>query len=121
MQADAVEKSTLEAKFSLEGQELPVRIQRVRTQQPFAMTYAPDQILPGKDDEATGEPEDWQPDPQVNPSLAFADGYWVLVRPQRAGEYVLETFGEVPEFDFSVRVRYILRVVGPEDQVAPAQ
>lgn len=100
---DAIVKSTLEAKFGLAGQEMPLNIQRVRTAQPFSITYARDQILP----------DGWEP----NPTLALADGYWVLVRPLRAGEYVLETFGEAPAFEFSVRIRYLLKVIAPEDQV----
>lgn len=124
--ADLIETETLKATFDPQrGKFSPLIIQRISTPEPFAITYAPDQILPGKDDEATGEPEDWQPDPHVNPSLAFADGYWVLVRPLSAGNYVLNTFGEVlpiPDIlpdGFSLRVRYRLKVVDPKDQVGP--
>jgi len=106
-QALADEIQTVEASFGPVGtipRNLVVR--RVSTPSPFSVTYAPDHIL------QFGTP--WLP--TVNPSLAFADGYWVQIRPLRPGVYQLYTFGDVPNFDFSLRIRHIFTVVGPANQ-----
>lgn len=105
-QADAIKKETLKASFGPKNGRLgAVNIKRVASY-PFAMSYAPDHIF------QFGTP--WKP--TVNPSLAFADGYWVLIPPPRPGVYELNTFGEAPAFNFSLRIKYILTIVGPGDQ-----
>jgi hypothetical protein len=100
--------TSTEASFGRAGEpQRPLNVRRVRTPLPFSVTYAPDHILQSEDDP-------WEPDP--NPSLAFADGYFVLVKPLRAGTYELNTFGDAPSVPFSLRIKYILEIVGPEDQ-----
>jgi hypothetical protein len=81
-------------------------VRRVSTLLPFSVTYPAD-----PEDHIFGT---WKPNP--NPSLAYADGYWVLVKPLTPGKYVLQTFGDVPSVEFSLRIKYILTVVGPKDQ-----
>ncbi len=106
-QADAINPETVEASFGpTNGPLSRLNVKRVSTLLPFAMTYAPDHIL------QFGKP--WVP--TVNPSLAFSDGYWVLIRPPRPGEYELNTFGEAPTVPFSLRIKYILKIVGPQEQ-----
>lgn len=103
--ADAV--ATTEAQFGRAGDTpTELRVQRVSTFRPFSLPFAPDHIL------QFGTP--WVP--SINPSRSFADGYWVLVRPTRAGDYELTTFGDAPAFDFSLRIRYLLKVVRRKDQ-----
>jgi hypothetical protein len=105
VQADAI--TTAEASFGeVEGSQRSLNVRRVHTPQPFSLTYPPDHIL-----QFGGEI--WQP--TVNPSLAFADGYWVLVKPLQPGTYELNTFGDVPAIPFSLRIKYILTIVGPQD------
>jgi hypothetical protein len=41
---------------------------------------------------------------------AFADGYWILLRPLSPGRHTIRFHGEVPDFDFVVDVTYHLRV-----------
>jgi len=104
-QADGIQN--VEASFGrTEGPLRSLNVRRVATPLSFSMTYPTDHLLQFE--------ENWQP--TVNPSLAFADGYWVVVKPSQPGQYELNTFGEVPAFDFSLRIKYILTIVGPEDQ-----
>jgi hypothetical protein len=101
-QANAI--TTARASFGRKGGgSSALNVKRVATLLPFAMTYAPDHIL------QFGTP--WVP--KVNPSLAFSDGYWALIPPPPPGDYELNTFGNAPSFNFSLRIKYILTIVGP--------
>jgi hypothetical protein len=102
--ADAINQRTVKASFGPKnGRPSALNVKRVANSMPFAMSYAPDHIL-------------WPSEPSPNPSLAFADGYWVLIPPPRPGIYELNTFGEAPAFQFSLRIKYILTIVEPKDQ-----
>lgn len=104
-QADAI--TTAEAFLTGPwGNSRPLNVQRVRSPQGFPVTYAPDHIL------QFGTP--WEP--TVNPSLTFDDGYWVAFKPLQSGTYELNTFGDAPAFNFSLRIKYILEIVGTEAQ-----
>lgn len=113
--ADAVDKDTAAAYFGPVDSrgnwtQIPVEVKRVHTDLPFSITYSPDNIL------SSDCPGGFLCEPDPNPSLAQADGYWAHVRPLKAGKYKLQTFGEAPEFDFALRVTYTLTVVEPKDQ-----
>jgi hypothetical protein len=85
----------------------PLKVHRVQSSpQGFPVTYAPDHIL------QFGTP--WEP--TVNPSLTFDDGYWVAFKPLHPGTFELNTFGDVPAYEFSLRIKYILEIIGPQDQ-----
>jgi len=84
-------------------------VRRITGNAPFSVTYPPDNVL-GLTDPSGGI------FPKPNPSLAFDDGYWAAFRPARPGTYVLTTYGNVPDFNFSLRTKYILKVVPPRDQ-----
>jgi hypothetical protein len=102
---DAIQ--TVSASFGRVGQpQKGLNVRRVSTPRHFSMTYPPDHIFE--------QDEPWKP--AVNPSLAFADGYWVLVKPLKPGQYKLNTYGNVPSIPFSLRIKYLLTIVGPENQ-----
>ncbi len=42
---------------------------------------------------------------------AFADGFWILLKPLSAGNHEIHFHGEIPEFDFVVDVTYHLTVL----------
>lgn len=93
-----------EAFFGPEGSNLKkVKVQRVATKEPFQVTFSPDNILNNEENEFSN------PDP--NPSLAFADGYWAKVTPKKTGTYVLKTYGVVPDFEFALDITYTIEVV----------
>jgi hypothetical protein len=109
--ADAVDKNTATASFGPDGGPLnPVEVKREYTILPFSVTYSPDNIL------SSECPEGFLCEPDPNPSLAHADGYWAHVRPLKRGTYKLQTFGEAPAFAFALHITYTLTVVGPKDQ-----
>lgn len=117
--ADHIDKSTAKAFFGPVNSagnwtKRPAEIKRVYTSLPFSVSYSSDNILSGDCGENGEEPFLCDPDP--NPSLAHADGYWAHVLPLSPGKYRLETFGEAPDFDFALKITYTLTVVGPKDQ-----
>jgi hypothetical protein len=106
----ADEITEAEAYFGHEGKELKaVRVERIATKRPFQVTFSPDNIL-----NPLGDIDFANPDP--NPSLTQADGYWAKVKPKKPGKYVLKTFGVLPAFDFALDITYELEVVveGPD-------
>lgn len=117
--ADAVDKESAAAYFGPVDSggawsQDPVTVRRTHTVLPFSITYSPDNILSSN---CGGIPDDdFLCAPNPNPSLAQVDGYWAQVRPPKAGTYKLQTFGEAPAFNFALRVTYILKVVGPQEQ-----
>jgi len=84
-------------------------VRRITGGAPFSVTYPPDNVL-GLTDPGGGL------FPKPNPALAFDDGYWAAFRPTKSGTYVLTSYGSVPDFGFSLRIKYILKVVPPQDQ-----
>ncbi len=113
--ADAVDKDTAEAYFgpvdsSGNWTQNPIKVKRVHTVLPFSITYSPENIM------SSDCPGGFLCEPNPNPSLTQADGYWVQVQPQKPGTYKLQTFGKAPAYDFALRVTYTLTVVGPKDQ-----
>jgi hypothetical protein len=117
--ADYIDKDTAKAYFGpvnpagkWKKQDLAVK--RVQTVVPFSISYPPDNILSSDCGEDGEDPFLCDPDP--NPSLAHADGYWAHVLPLSPGKYKLETFGEAPDFEFALKITYTLTVVGPKDQ-----
>ena len=86
-----------------------LRVRRITGNAPFSVTYPPDNVL-GLTDPSGGI------FPKPNPSLAFDDGYWAAFRPTRSGTYILTTYGNVPDFNFSLRTKYILKIVAPRNQ-----
>lgn len=85
---DAIDKDTAMASFGPDGGRMrPVPVKRVHTTVPFSVTYYPDDIL------SSDGPGGFLCEPDPNPSLAQADGYWAQVRPQRPGTYILQTYG----------------------------
>ena len=84
-------------------------VRRITGNAPFSVTYPPDNVL-GLTDPNGGI------FPKPNPALAFDDGYWAAFRPTKSGTYVLTTYGNVPDFNFSLRTKYILKVVPPQNQ-----
>lgn len=112
---DAIDKRTASAYFGPvdsrgKWTKYPVKVQRVHTVIPFPLTYSPDNVL------SSECPDGFLCNPDPNPSLAQADGYWAQVRPLKPGKYKLQTFGKAPEFDFALWITYTLTVVGPKDQ-----
>lgn len=92
-----------EAFFGLEGTKLKeVAVKRVATKKPFQVTFSPDNIISS---------EDFLLNPDPNPSLAQADGYWAKVIPKKSGTYVLKTFGVLPDFEFALDITYTIEVV----------
>ncbi len=99
----ADEVTETEASFGLLGSEpKDLKVQRIATKVPFQVTFSPDNILSNEDFPFLN------PDP--NPSLAQADGYWVKVKPKKPGTYVLHTYGAAPAFDFALDITYTLEV-----------
>lgn len=93
-----------EAFFGRENSKLKeVEVKRVATKKPFLVTFSPDNIL-----NPLGDFDFSNPDP--NPSLAQADGYWVKVKPKKSGNYVLKTLGVLPEYEFALDITYKLEV-----------
>ncbi len=92
-----------EASFGLEGKKLKdVKVKRVATEEPFQVTFSPDNIISS---------EDFLLNPDPNPSLAQADGYWAKVKPKKAGTYVLKTLGVLPDYEFALDITYTIEVV----------
>jgi hypothetical protein len=114
---DAVTRDTASAQFGpvTGGVWAPksVNVKRVHTSLPFSVTFGPDNIF---STDCSGGPNPFLCEPDPNPSLAHADGYWATVQPKAPGTYKLETFGEAPDFAFALKVIYTLTVVGPSDQ-----
>jgi hypothetical protein len=79
-----------------------LRVKRLANGKPFAVTFSPDNVLPLEVDFSN---------PSPNPSLTFADGYWVKVKPKDPGRYVLETYGVAEAFDFALKITYKIEVV----------
>jgi hypothetical protein len=101
----ADEITEAEAYFGLAGKKLrTVKVERVATEKPFQVTFSPDNIL-----NPLGDIDFSNPDP--NPSLAQADGYWAKVKPRKPGNYVLKTFGALPAFEFALDITYEIEVV----------
>lgn len=120
--ADAVDNETATAYFGpvdSKGNwtQNSLEVQRVYTDLPFFIVYSPDNIL--SSDCEPDDPEPFLCDPVPNPSLAMADGYWAHVRPSKPGTYKLQTYGEVPYYNWALSVTYTLTVVAtdnPKDQ-----
>lgn len=95
----------VEASFGLEGTQLKdVKVRRVATEEPFQVTFSPDNII-----NPLGDIDFSNPDP--NPSLAQADGYWAKVKPKKPGTYVLKTLGVLPDYEFALDITYTIEVV----------
>ena len=56
-------------------------------------------------------------DDEFRPSVAVADGFYVLTRPLREGTHTIEVSGSVPDFNFTLNVVYEVFVVPVEDYV----
>ena len=98
-----------EAYFGPAGGELEeVDVERVASKRPFKVTFSPDNILNPLFGEL-GDIDFSNPDP--NPSLAHADGYWAKVKPKKTGNYVLKTYGVLPDYDFALDITYEIKVV----------
>lgn len=54
---------------------------------------------------------------EFRPSVAVADGFYVLTKPLREGTHTIEVSGSVPEFNFTLDVVYEVIVVPVEDYV----
>lgn len=92
-----------EASFGLEGKQLKdVKVSRIATENPFLVTFSPDNIVSS---------DDFLLNPDPNPSLAQADGYWAKVKPKKPGTYVLKTLGVLPDYEFALDITYTLEVV----------
>lgn len=101
--ADLITEST--AQFGLEGKSpKEIKVKRLANKKPFKLTFSPDNII-----NPLGAIDFSNPDP--NPSLAFADGYWAKVKPKKPGNYVLTTYGVLAAFDFALQITYELEVV----------
>lgn len=89
-----------------------VKVRRIRTEDAFLVHFAPSNVI-GLED------------PYPNPSLAQADGQWVILRNLRPGRYRLEFTGvfddpETPEIDFEINGAYNL-VVSEENGELPSE
>lgn len=112
---DAVDKNTASALFGPvdprgNWMKSPVQVKRVHTVLPFSVMYPPDNVL------SSDCPGGFFCEPDPNPSLTQADGYWAQVKPLKPGKYKLQTFGQAPAFEFALRITYTLTVVGANDQ-----
>ena len=57
---------------------------------------------------------------EFRPSIAAADGYYILTKPLHAGTHTIEVSGSVPAFNFTLDIVYEVTVVAIEDYVVAA-